>query len=192
MKVVVNTQLQSGKPKSSKTFGSIDPIVKLAALVMVIDNEADENEMALFQSIPTKMTEHLEGRAGVNLVFSAGKAKTKNELDEESEHGRSGKQISEIANSTIATYNDMAEEQVKSWIESLAKEINGKWLRFHTLKLLVDMAAADGAIKEEELDLILIVTAVWSCMEDTLDFLFLSTGTEWEHKKGAFKNTKRK
>jgi hypothetical protein len=54
------------------------------------------------------------------------------------------------------------------------------------------MAGADGAMKEEELDLILIVTAVWSCMEDTLDFLFLSTGTEWEHKKGAFKNTKRK
>jgi uncharacterized tellurite resistance protein B-like protein len=171
----------------------INPIVQLVTLVMVIDNETDENEMELFQSIPKKMTEHLEERSGVNLVITIGKSsKSKNELDDESKNNLSNRKIAELANTTIAKYNETEENQVSEWIKGLANQINGKWIRFHTLKLLVDMACADGDIKKEELDLIKIVAEEWKNVEDVLDFLFLYTKTEWEYRKGSFKNTNKK
>ena len=173
----------------------IEPIVQLCALVMVIDNEADENEMELFQSIPKKMTEHLEDRAGVNLVIQVGRSrssKTKNELDDESIHDRSTLEIADIANNTIKQYNDTDEDALDDWIASIASKINGKWIRFHTMKLLVDMAAADGDIKVEELDLIGTVTKIWNCEEDALDFLYLKTRTEWSISGTTLKNTKKR
>lgn len=173
----------------------IEPIVQLCSLVMVIDNEADENEMELFRSIPKKMIEHLEDRAGVNLVVRIGRSrssKTKNELDDESTYDRSAQEIADIANETIKLYNDTEEDAIDGWVESIASEINGKWVRFHTMKLLVDMAAADGEIKTEELDLIATISKYWKCEEDTLDFLFLKTRTEWEMSGSTIKNTKKK
>ena len=173
----------------------INAIVQLATLVMVIDNETDEDEMELFQSIPKIMAEHLEGRAGVNLVITVGgrsrSSKTKNELDDESEVNLTNKQIAELANATIAKYNDTEESDIDAWIKELGKEVNGKWIRFHTLKLLVDMAAADGDIKKEELGLIATVTKEWNNIEDALDFLFLATRSEWVFKKGEFKSSKK-
>lgn len=173
----------------------IEPIVQLCALVMVIDNEADENEMELFQSIPKKMIEHLEDRAGVNLVIQVGKSrssKTKNELDDESSLDRNSQEVADIANETIRIYNETDEDAIDSWIEGIASKINGKWVRFHTMKLLVDMAAADGDIKVEELDLIATVSKLWKCEEDTLDFLYLKTRTEWKMSGQSIKNTKKK
>lgn len=173
----------------------IEPIVQLCALVMVIDNETDESEMEIFRSIPKKMIEHLEDRAGVNLVVQVGRSrssKTKNELDDASNFDRSSHEIANIANQTINTYNDTNEDDINDWVESIASQINGKWIRFHTMKLLVDMAAADGDIKGEELNLISTISRLWKCEEDTLDFLFLKTRTEWEMSGVAIKNTKKK
>ena len=113
----------------------------------------------------------------------------KNDLDDESEHNLSNHQIAKLANSTIAQYNEKAEHEVTDWIKELASNINGKWVRFHTLKLLVDMASADSKIKKEELNLIKLVAAEWDNFDDALDFLFLSTKTEWKFEKGNFKNT---
>ena len=109
------------------------------------------------------MIEHLEDRAGVNLVVRIGRSrssKTKNELDDESTYDRSAQEIADIANETIKLYNDTEEDAIDGWVESIASEINGKWVRFHTMKLLVDMAAADGEIKTEELDLIATIRSI--------------------------------
>lgn len=173
----------------------IEQIVQLGVLVMVIDNDADEEEMRLFQDIPRRMTEHLEDRAGVNLVIKVGSmrsSKTKNQLDGESEHSRSNKDLATLANETIAKYNQMDEGEADEWIISLAKEIKGKWIRFHTLKLLVDMAAADSEIKSEEVGLISAVAQCWGLEEDALDFLYLKTRTEWVYAENEFRNSGKK
>lgn len=175
----------------------IEPIIQLGVLVMVIDNDADEEEMKLFQDIPMRMAEHLEDRAGVNLVVTVGSgskhaSKTKNELDEESASNRSNADLAALANQTIEKYNQLDENEVDTWIVSLAEDIKGKWIRFHTLKLLVDMAAADGRIKEEEVGLISLVARCWNTEEDAQDFLYLKTRTEWIMENKLFKNSGKK
>lgn len=171
----------------------IDSIIQLCVLVMVIDNDVDEDEMRLFQDIPKRMAEHLEDRAGVNLVIRVGTSSkrssiTKDQLDEESDSNRSNKDLAALANQTIEKYNLLDEDEVEGWITSLAEGIKGKWVRFHTLRLLVDMAAADGHIKDDELGLIGLVAGCWNSEEDALDFLYLKTRTEWVLEDKMFRN----
>jgi len=175
----------------------INSIIKLASLVMVVDNDLDDKEMELFQTLPHRMMEHLEERAGVNLVITIGagnsrRSKTSQELNEESDHNRSRTELAKIANETIQTYNELDDDEVSAWIKSIAEGINGKWVRFHTMKALVDMAAADKEMKTEELDLIFEVTKIWDCLEDTLDFLFLATRREWIEENGIIKRKLKK
>ena len=174
----------------------IEPIVKLAALVMVIDNDADESEMSLFQDIPTRMIEHLEDRAGVNIVAKIRvgglrSVKSKGELDEESEHVRNAQEMADLANQTIKAYNEIDEDRVDDWVIEIASEINGKWVRFHTIKLLVDIAAADEELHSDELHMLSVVAEHWDCVDDVLDFLYLKSRTEWILANGKFKNTKK-
>lgn len=172
----------------------IKDIVRLATMVMVIDNESDERETKLFQSVPKLMAQHLEGRSGVGFSIHVGTSVLldKGEMDQGSEYNLDARAVADIANETIRIYNAMDEKDVSTWYKSICENIKGKWVRFHTLKLLVEIAAADKKIKDSELKIISNVAKSWEMEENCADFLFLKTGTEWVWVKDIFENTKKR
>jgi len=174
----------------------IEDIIRLATIVMVIDNETDDSEMSMFTQLPKLMSQYLENRAGVTMKISiGGKSKVikdKNDLDSESAYNLSGKEISDIANKTIAEFNTIDESENELWIYKIADNIKGKWVRFHTLRFLVDIASADKIYKKEELQILQYISKAWDMNEDILDFLFLKTKTEWMNMDDLFIDTKKK
>ena len=159
-------------------------ITKLATLIMVVDNDADQEELDILNKLPQRMSAHIEGRSGVtfSITISIGgssSSKSYDDMNEESEHVISPEEIAEVANQTIQEYNDTEEEDLDDWIKSITDSIEDEDLRFQTLRMLCDMTAADGEIAEEEIDILQDVATYWDLQEDLSDFLFMKTKEEW-------------
>lgn len=161
-------------------------ITKLATLIMVVDNDADQEELDILNKLPQRMSAHIEGRSGVTFSItisiggsSSSSSKSYDDMNEESEHVISPEEIAEVANQTIQDYNDTEEEDLDDWIKSITDSIEDEDLRFQTLRMLCDMTAADGEIAEEEIDILQDVATYWDLQEDLSDFLFMKTKEEW-------------
>ena len=161
-------------------------ITKLATLIMVVDNDADQEELDILNKLPQRMSAHIEGRSGVTFSItisiggsSGSSSRSYDDMNEESEHVISPEEIAEVANQTIQDYNDTEEEDLDDWIKSITDSIEDEDLRFQTLRMLCDMTAADGEIAEEEIDILQDVATYWDLQEDLSDFLFMKTKEEW-------------
>lgn len=161
-------------------------ITKLATLIMVVDNDADQEELDILNKLPQRMSAHIEGRSGVTFSItisiggsSSSSSKSYDDMNEESEHVISPEEIAEVANQTIQDYNDTEEKDLDDWIKSITDSIEDEDLRFQTLRMLCDMTAADGEIAEEEIDILQDVATYWDLQEDLSDFLFMKTKEEW-------------
>ena len=166
------------------------PITKLAALIMAVDNDADQEELDILTNLPKRMAAHIEDRSGVSMTFtisiggSSRTSKSYNEMNDESEHVISSEEIAQIANETIQEYNEIDDDDdLNNWIKELADSIEGEDLRFQSLKLFTDMTAADNIISDEELDILQDIAVYWDLKEDLADFLFMKTKEEWIWKK---------
>ena len=169
----------------------IYPITRLAALIMAVDNDADQEELDILTNLPKRMAAHIESRSGVSMKFtisigrSSRTSKSYSEMNDESEHVISKEEIAEIANETIQEYNDIEnDDELNKWIKGIADSIEGEDLRFQSLKLFADMTAADNVISDEELDILQDIAVYWDLKEDLADFLFMKTKEEWIWKKG--------
>ena len=168
----------------------IYPITKLAALIMAVDNDADQEELDILTNLPKRMAAHIESRAGVSMTFtisiggSSRTSKSYSEMNDESEHVISSEEIAQIANETIQEYNDIDEDDLDEWIKEMADSIEGEDLRFQSLKLFADMTSADNIISDEELDILQDIAVYWDLKDDLADFLFMKTKEEWIWKKG--------
>ena len=45
-------------------------ITKLATLIMVVDNDADQEELDILNKLPQRMSAHIEGRSGVTFSIT--------------------------------------------------------------------------------------------------------------------------
>ena len=157
----------------------IYPMTKLAALIMAVDNDADQEELDILTNLPKRMAAHIENRSGVSMKFTISiggsrSSKSYSEMDDESEHVISSGEIAEIANETIREYNDIEnDDELNKWIKEMADSIEGEDLRFQSLKLFADMTAADNVISDEELDILQDIAVYWDLKEDLADFLFM-------------------
>tara|TARA_B100000035_G_scaffold314430_1_gene330689 strand:+ start:2021 stop:2548 length:528 start_codon:yes stop_codon:yes gene_type:complete len=163
-------------------------ITKLATLVMVIDNDADQEELDILNKLPQRMAAHIEDRSGVTISISISigdkkSSKSFDDMNKESEHSISTEEISEIANQTIQEYNETDQDDVDDWIKGIADSIVNEDLRFQTLRMLCDMTAADGEILDEEINILEGIAVHWTLKEDLSDFLFMKTKEEWIWKK---------
>ena len=92
------------------------PITKLAALIMAVDNDADQEELDILTNLPKRMAAHIEDRSGVSMTFtisiggSSRTSKNYNEMNDESEHVISSEEIAQIANETIQEYNEIDDD----------------------------------------------------------------------------------
>ena len=166
----------------------IYPLTKLATLIMVVDNDADEKELEILNNLPQRMAAHIEDRAGVTFSISitiggSSSSKTYDDMNEESIHVISAEEIASLANETIQEYNEIDESELDSWIKGIADSIEGEDLRFQSLKMLTDMTAADDIISDEELDILQDIATYWDLQEDLSDFLFMKTKEDWVWKK---------
>ena len=168
----------------------IYPLTKLATLIMVVDNDADEKELEILNNLPQRMAAHIEDRAGVTFSISitiggggSSSSKTYDDMNEESIHVISAEEIATLANETIQEYNEIDESELDSWIKGIADSIEGEDLRFQSLKMLTDMTAADDIISDEELDILQDIATYWDLQEDLSDFLFMKTKEDWVWKK---------
>ena len=163
----------------------IYPITKLAALIMAVDNDVDQEELDILTNLPKRMSAHIEGRSGVTMTFSisiggSSSSKTYSDMNDESEHVISTEEISQIANETIQEYNETEnDDELNKWIKEIADSIEGDDIRFQSLKLLADMTAADNIISDEELDILQDIAVYWDLKEDLADFLFMKTKKDW-------------
>ena len=166
----------------------IYPLTKLATLIMVVDNDADEKELEILNNLPQRMAAHIEDRAGVTFSISitiggSSSSKTYDDMNEESIHVISAEEIASLANETIQEYNEIDESELDYWIKGIADSIEGEDLRFQSLKMLTDMTAADDIISDEELDILQDIATYWDLQEDLSDFLFMKTKEDWVWKK---------
>jgi hypothetical protein len=107
----------------------IYPITRLAALIMAVDNDADQEELDILTNLPKRMAAHIESRSGVSMKFTISiggsrSSKSYSEMNDESEHVISSGEIAEIANETIQEYNDIEnDDELNKWIKEMADSI---------------------------------------------------------------------
>ena len=166
----------------------IEIITKLATHQMVCDGEADADELEIIQNLPSRMDQHIQGwgSSGVKITFTiriGGSSKTSSNTDEDA--SISPEEICDIANQTIAELNELPDDgATTNYINELAAGIEDNDLRFHVLKMLVDISAADGDFDENEIETLSDIAKVWGLEEDVADFMFMKTSEEWDWYKG--------
>ena len=117
-------------------------ITKLATLIMVVDNDADQEELDILNKLPQRMAAHIEGRSGVTFSItisiggsSSSSSKSYDDMNEESEHVISPEEIAEVANQTIQDYNDTEEKDLDDWIKSITDSLNSDDIKSITINL---------------------------------------------------------
>mgnify|MGYP006128161831 FL=1 len=169
----------------------IEIITKLATHQMICDGEADADELEIIQNLPSRMDQHIQewGSAGVKITFTiriGGSSKTSSNTDEDA--SISPQEICDIANQTIAELNELPDdESTTEYVNELASSIEDDDLKFHVLKMLVDISAADGDFDDNEIETLSDIAKIWSLEDDLADFMFMKTSEEWDWDKGNLK-----
>jgi len=170
----------------------IEIITKLATHQMICDGEADADELEIIQNLPSRMDQHIQewGTAGVRITFTiriGGSSRTSSSNDNDDE-SISPEEICDIANQTIAELNDLPDDEATTnYVNELAAGIEDDDLKFHVLKMLVDISAADGDFHENEIETLSDIAKTWSLEDDLSDFMFMKTSEEWDWDKGNLK-----
>ena len=166
----------------------IEIITKLATHQMVCDGKADADELEIIQNLPGRMDQHIQewGSSGVTITFTiriGGSSKTSSNADEDA--SISPEEICDIANQTISELNELPDDEATTnYLKQLAAGIEDEDLKFHVLKMLVDISAADGDFDENEIETLSDISKLWSLEEDLADFMFMKTSDEWDWDKG--------
>ena len=165
----------------------IEAITKLATFQMICDGEADNDEVAILNNLPQRMAEHInewDGNVRIRITISIGGRSSSRGSNEDELISK--EELVEIINTTVQEYNDLPEEgdELDNYLINICSFIEDEDLRFHVLKLLVDLSAADGEFHENELEWLSELATLWGIEEDLSDFLFMKTSNEWEWKNG--------
>lgn len=166
----------------------IEIIVKLATYQMVCDGEADGGELEILQNLAKTMAGHINASASsftsTFTIKMGGRPRSKTSTGSGDEEIISAEEIVNIANNTIAELNDQDDRETQDYLNELAHGIVEEDLRFHVLKMLVEMSAADGDFHKNEIQWLADLSRLWNLEDRLLNLMSMKGGEEWLWNKG--------
>ncbi len=169
----------------------IEVITKLATYQMVCDGEADSSELEIIQNLPQRMNQYIDSwgpGVSVRITIRIGGSSSSRSSSSDEDESISAQEICDIANETISELNDLpGDDETTEYLTNLAMQIDDENLRFHILKMLVDLSDADDEFHENEIEWLAELSQLWNIEEDLSDFMYMKTNEEWGWEKGIFK-----
>ena len=168
----------------------IEIITKLATYQMICDGEADSSELEIIQNLPQRMNQYIDswGSSGVRVSITISIGGSTRSSSSDDDDSISAQEVCDIANDTISELNELPDDdETTEYLTNLAMQLEDEDLRFHVLKMLVDLSDADNEFHENETEWLAELSQLWNIEEDLSDFMYMKTDEEWGWEKGIFK-----